>query len=97
MDATEIFDDPAFMRLLNKRSKLRWGFSTFLIGAYLGYGMAGLLFPDAYATAVFNSSIPLGMALGFALIGSSVAMSMIYVRIINRLEANSKFVVDSSQ
>ncbi|MGY8796055.1 MAG: DUF485 domain-containing protein [Woeseiales bacterium] len=91
-DGATIFEDPGFQAMLKKRSRLRWGFSISLIGAYIGYGIIGLQIPDAYATSFFGSSMPWGMALGFILIGSSIVMSVLYVRIINRLEADNDFV-----
>ncbi len=90
-DAASIYNDPEFQIMLKKRSRLRWGFSISLIGAYVGYGIMGLQIPDAYATSFFGSSVPWGMAMGFMLIGASVVMSVLYVRIINRLEADSDF------
>jgi len=90
-NAEAIFNDPAFQAMLKKRSRLRWGFSISLIGAYIGYGIMGLQIPDAYATSFFGSSLPWGMALGFVLIGSSIVMSVLYVRIVNRLEADNDF------
>jgi len=41
--------------------------------------------------------MPWGMALGFILIGSSIVMSVLYVRIINRLEADNDFVTRHRQ
>lgn len=96
-DAATIFDDPAFQSMLRKRSRLRWGFSIALIGAYISYGIVGLQIPAAYATSFLGSSVPWGMALGFLLIGSSVAMSVVYVRIINRLEADNDFMAGQGQ
>ena len=96
-DAATIFDDPAFQAMLKKRSRLRWGFSISLIGAYIAYGIVGLQIPDAYATSFLGSSVPWGMALGFILIGSSVVMSVFYVRIINRLEAENDFAAGHRQ
>lgn len=96
-DAATIFNAPAFQAMLKKRSRLRWSFSISLIGAYIGYGIIGLQIPDAYATSFPGSSLPWGMALGFILIGASVVMSVVYVRIINRLEADNDFALGHRQ
>ncbi len=86
-DFAAIAEDPAFQTLLSKRSRLRWSFSGLLILAYLSYGIVGLQIPAKFAEPFLGTAIPWGMALGFLLIGASVAMSLIYVRAINRLEA----------
>ena len=92
MDAEQkIADDPAFQQLLATRSRIRWGFSFIVIGAYLGYGVAGLYFSESYATPFFGSSMPWGLVMGFCIIALSVALSIIYVRIIGRLEAKNLF------
>jgi len=92
MDAeADITDDPAFRQLLATRSRIRWVFSTLLIGIYLGFGVAGVYFPQAYATPFMGSSMPWGLAMGFSIIALSVALSIIYIRTINRLEARNTF------
>lgn len=92
MDAeAELTDDPAFRQLLATRSRIRWGFSILLIGVYLGYGVAGLYFSKSYATPFMGSAMPWGLAMGFSIIALSVALSIIYIRTINRLEARNTF------
>ncbi|MGI9262219.1 MAG: DUF485 domain-containing protein [Woeseiaceae bacterium] len=92
MDAEQnIADDPAFRQLLATRSRIRWGFSILVIGAYLGYGVAGLYFSAGYATPFFGSAMPWGLVMGFGIIALSVALSIIYVRVVGRLEAKNTF------
>lgn len=92
MDAeSKVADDPAFQQLLATRSRIRWGFSVLVIGAYLGYGVAGLYFSEYFATPFFGSAMPWGLAMGFCIIAMSVALSILYVRIIGRIEAKNVF------
>lgn len=79
--------DPAFRRLLARRSRWRWSLSGLLIGAYLLYALGGVYFADAYAKPLPNSAIPQGIAAGFLIIALSILLSVWYVRIINRIEA----------
>ncbi|MGI9203532.1 MAG: DUF485 domain-containing protein [Woeseiaceae bacterium] len=92
MDAEpDIADDLAFRQLLATRSRIRWSFSIIVIGAYLGYGVAGLYFSQAFATPFIGSAIPWGLVMGFCIIALSVALSIIYVRIVGKIEAKNTF------
>ncbi len=71
------------------RSRWRWSLSTILIGAYLGYGVGGVYFPDAYARPFMGTSLPSGLAFGYSIIFVSIILSAVYVRVANRLEAES--------
>lgn len=90
-DEAALLDDPAFQQLLRKRSRLRWGFSSLIVGAYLAFGIGGLLMPQQYAVLIFNDAISVGLTLGYLIIGASIVSSVVYVRLINRLEAASDF------
>ncbi|MEM7502800.1 MAG: DUF485 domain-containing protein [Pseudomonadota bacterium] len=81
--------DPRLTRLLQRRSRWRWSLSTVLIGAYLGYGVGGVYFPDAYAKPIMGTSLPSGLAFGYVIIFVSIILSALYVRVANRLEAES--------
>ena len=59
-DAEKMLADPHFQRLLARRSRLRWGFSGILIGAYLSWGILGVYFADAYAAPFFGNTLPTG-------------------------------------
>lgn len=85
-DAAERLADPEFQRLLERRSRWRWGLSGVLIVAYLAYGIGGVYFAEAFGRPVFGSSLPLGMALGYLIIFASIVLSVVYVRAVNRLE-----------
>ena len=89
-DEQKLLDDPGFQRLLARRSRLRWSFSGILIGTYLLWGVLGVYLPDAYAAPFFGNTLPTGLALGFLIIGLSMLLSSIYVRLVNRIEADSK-------
>ena len=84
-DESEIIRDPEFQKLLKIRSRWRWGLSGGLVGGYLVYIIAGIYIPDAYAMPFAGSSLPWGIVLGYFIIASSIALSLIYVRVINKL------------
>ena len=86
-DAAKRLEDPDFQRLLKKRSRWRWGMSTLLLGSYLLYSVAGVYLDEAFATTVPGTSLPWGLAIGFTLIFASIILSIVYVQVINRLEA----------
>ena len=85
-DDVTIFDDPEFQKLLRSRSRWRWGFSGGLVGSYLMYVLAGIYIPDVYALPFLGSSVPWGLVLGYLIIAASIAMSIIYVRVVNKLK-----------
>ena len=80
-----ILSDPAFKTLMSKRSRLRWGLTTFLSVAYLGYGLAGVYLPDVMARPFFGSSMPWVMFIGYLLIALSIVLSIGYIHIVNSL------------
>ena len=84
-DAT-LLDDPAFQQLLRRRARWRWGLSGFLIFGYVAYGIAGVFLAEAYSKPFLGMSIPWGMAIGYLIIALSIALSLVYVRVVNRLE-----------
>ncbi|MCP4299277.1 MAG: DUF485 domain-containing protein [Gammaproteobacteria bacterium] len=85
-DEARLLEDPDFRNLLKRRSRWRWGLSGFLILAYFVYAIAGIYFAEAYSQPFLGTSIPFGMAIGNVLIILSIALSIAYVRIVNRLE-----------
>ncbi len=86
-DEAELIRDPEFQKLLKIRSRWRWGLSSGLVGGYLVYIVAGIYIPDAYAMPFAGSSLPWGIVLGYFIIASSIALSLIYVRVINKLKS----------
>jgi uncharacterized membrane protein (DUF485 family) len=94
-DAEKMLEDPQFQRLLARRSRLRWGFSAALIGTYLAWGVLGVYFADAYAAPFFGNTLPTGLALGFMIIALSMILAAVYVRLVNRLEADAARERDS--
>ena len=89
-DHEKILNDPGFQRLLARRSRLRWGFSGVLIGIYLLWGILGVYMGDVYAAPFMGIALPTGLALGFMIIFLSMLLSAIYVRIVNRIEAEAE-------
>lgn len=86
-DELDLLNNPSFRRLISRRSRWRWGFSGLLISAYFLWGVAGIYFPEQYAQQFMGSSIPIGLAVGALIIMMSIVLSIIYVRIINRIES----------
>ena len=94
-DLEKMLEDPHFQRLLARRSRLRWGFSGVLIGAYLAWGILGVYFADAYAAPFLGNTLPTGLALGFMIIGLSMILAAVYVRLVNKIEADAAHGRDS--
>lgn len=86
--ARELLDDPAFRRLLRQRNRWRWGLSGLLIGIYLVYGVLGVYLPEAYAAPLGNSALPRGLVAGLSIILLTIVLSMVYLRVVNRLESD---------
>jgi uncharacterized membrane protein (DUF485 family) len=97
MSETELHRDPAFRKLLAARARWRWGLSTLLIGAYLAWGVAGIYFQQAYAAPIPGTAIPAGMLAGIVIIVLSIILSIVYVRVVSRLEAVERHEVESGQ
>lgn len=83
----ELFNDPDFRRLLQRRSRLRWGLAGLLTSVYLVYGMAGLYAPDLLAMRLPGSAITWSIILGYAIIALGIACSIGYVWQVNRIIA----------
>jgi len=82
----DVMRDPLFQALLSRRSSIRWTLASFLSLIYFAYGMAGHYFPDSMSKPFFGSSMPWVMAVGFLIIFVSILLSILYIRIINRIE-----------
>lgn len=87
MEHHELLNDPVFRRLLQRRSRLRWGLTALLVAAYLGYGLAGLYAPQALARPVPGSAIAWSLLLGYGIILLAIACSIFYVWQVNRIIA----------
>jgi len=86
MNGKTLLDDPNFQNMLAARSRWRWGLSGTLIGAYLLYAVGGIYMAETYSTPVMGTSIPLGIGIGYLIMVISIVMSIVYVRVVNRLE-----------
>ena len=80
-----LLNDPGFRRLLARRSRLRWGLSGVLIAAYITWALAGIYAQDALAVKFMGWSVSWGIVIGYFIIALSIALSLMYVRIVNRL------------
>lgn len=78
-------NNPDFRRLLARRSRLRWSFSSVLVAAYVAWALAGVYAQDALGAGFMESSLTWGIVIGYVIIVASIACSIIYIRIINRL------------
>ncbi len=87
-DPSDRLENQGFQRLMRRRNRWRWGLSALLIIAYLVYGVAGIYIADVYAKPFFGWALPWGLALGYLIIFASIALSILYVRVANRLEAD---------
>jgi len=97
MNETDLHRDPAFRKSLAARARWRWGLSIFLIGAYLAWGVAGIYFQQAYAAPIPGTAIPAGMLAGIVIIVLSIILSIVYVRVVSRLEAAERHEAGSGQ
>jgi uncharacterized membrane protein (DUF485 family) len=61
--------------------------SGLTLGAYLVWAVGGIYFAEAYATPFMGIALPWGMAVGLVIIAMSIVFSIVYVRVVNRLEA----------
>jgi uncharacterized membrane protein (DUF485 family) len=84
-DNEAILQDPAFKALMSKRSRLRWGMTTVIVIVYLGYGFAGLYFPEVMALPSFGTSMPWVMSLGYLITVLSIVLSIAYIHIVGGL------------
>lgn len=80
-----ILNDPGFRRLLAVRSRLRWILTGVLIAAYVTWALAGIYASDALAAKFMGSTISWGIVVGYFIIAMSIVLSLIYVRVVNRL------------
>jgi uncharacterized membrane protein (DUF485 family) len=87
MHYIELLNDPDFLRLLRRRSRLRWGLSGLLVAAYLTYGLAGIYAPEVLARPFLGSAITWGLLVGYGIILLGIACSIYYVWQVNRIIA----------
>lgn len=87
VDAGTLLNDPDFLQLLRRRSRLRWSLAGLLTVAYLAYGMGGLYAPGIFALRFGGSAVSLAVVLGYTIILLGIACSIFYVWQVNRLIA----------
>lgn len=85
-EPTEVLRDPKFQTLLKRRSHWRWGLSGGLVGSYLVYVVAGIYIPEIYAVPFAGSAVPWGIVLGYLIIAMSIVLSVLYIRVVNKLK-----------
>jgi uncharacterized membrane protein (DUF485 family) len=84
---SELLSDPDFLRLMKRRSRLRWGLSAVLVGSYLIYGMAGLYAGELLATPFLGTAVTWSVVIGYAIIFLGIGSSIYYVWQVNRIIA----------
>ncbi len=84
---TELLTDPDFLRLMRRRSRLRWGLSVLLVGSYLTYGMAGLYAGELLARPFLGTAVTWSVIIGYAIIFLGISSSIYYVWQVNRIIA----------
>jgi len=92
---SKLVDDPGVQRLLARRHRWRWTLSGLLIGAYFTWAIGGIYFSAAYAVPLPGTAIPRGIAVGLLIIIMSIILSIVYVRIVDRIEAGEISAKDS--
>lgn len=87
MTPGDLLHDPDFLRLLKRRSRLRWGLAGLVTAAYLAYGLGGLYVPEFFAIRPGGSAVTLSVLLGYGIILFAIACSIYYVWQVNRIIA----------
>ena len=87
-EPSEMLRDPKFQTLLKRRSRWRWGLSGGLVGSYLVYVVAGIYIPEIYAIPFAGTSVPWGIVLGYLIITMSIVLSVVYIRVVNKLKGD---------
>ncbi|MDH3439495.1 MAG: DUF485 domain-containing protein [Gammaproteobacteria bacterium] len=84
-NGAERLNDPDLQQIIRRRSLLRWSFSGVILGVYLLWGICGVYFADFYAAPFFGNTLPTGLAIGFMIIALAMIMSIVYVRLTNKV------------
>lgn len=84
---TELLSDPDFLRLMRRRSRLRWGLTAMLVGSYLTYGMAGLYAGELLAQSFLGTGVTWSVIVGYGIIVLGIGSSIYYVWQVNRIIA----------
>ncbi len=81
----EILSNKNFHKLVSLRRRVSWSFLLVLLGSYLIYGLLSVYFPSFLARPVFSDGIvPLGIAMGYAILALTFILTLIYLWIANR-------------
>ena len=81
----EIINNQDFQRLVRVRRRVSWSFLLGLLGLYLAYGMMSVYTPGVLASPVLSGGvIPVGIAMGYAILALTFIITAVYVRISNQ-------------
>ncbi len=81
----EILANKNFHKLVSVRRRISWSFLLVLLGSYLIYGLLSVYSPSLLARPVFSDGIvPVGIAMGYAILALTFILTLIYVWIANR-------------
>ena len=74
-----------FHKLVSLRRRVSWSFLLVLLGSYLTYGLLSIYAPSVLARPLFSDGIvPVGIAMGYAILALTFILTLIYVWIANR-------------
>jgi len=79
-----VSEHPSFRLLVAKRRKIRFLLTALLLGLYLAFSLAAVYAPDFLATPLSNTSVvPIGIAIGYAIIMLAIVVAGYYVHVAN--------------
>ena len=82
----EILSNKNFQRLVTVRRWVSWSFLLFLLGFYLAYGLLSVYLPAFLARPLFTGGVvPIGVAMGYAVLAMIFILTLAYVWIANGL------------
>ena len=81
----KIVNDSDFQKLLENRSRLRWGMTALLVSAYALYGLSGVWFPEAMSERIPGTSMTWIMAIAYSIMFLAIVLSLFYVRIVGKM------------
>ena len=80
----EILVNKDFQQLVMVRSRVSWSFLIVLLSLYAAFGMMSVYSPEILAQPVFSGGIvPVGVAMGYGILGMTFVITIIYVWIAN--------------
>lgn len=80
----EILTNNNFHKLVSVRRRVSWSFLLVLLGSYLAFGLLSVYSPALLARPVVSDGVvPIGIAMGYAILALSFILTLVYVWIAN--------------